>query len=153
MDDKTCSGVRIVKAAEFMPMALELIARGAAVPLVVSGNSMEPFLTAGRDSVILTARRAKKPRRGDILLFTRPDGSYVVHRVHRADGSGVRFVGDAQSFIEGPVPYGHLLAEVRTVIRRGAKVGRHSPVWLYFAWRRAARTFVCRLRGDLGRCQ
>ena len=142
MRDKNCAGIRIVDAAEFMPVALKLIADGAAVPLVVSGNSMEPFLRDGRDSVILSACRASAPRRGDIFLFERNDGAYVVHRVHSTDGENVWFVGDAQSFIEGPIPRARLLAEVRTVTRRGAVVKRSSPPWAYFAWRRAVKSAV-----------
>ncbi len=95
--------VRIVDADEFMPCVLGMLADGARVPLLVSGNSMAPFLRDGRDTVIISAlHRERRLHRGDIAFFTRPDGSYVMHRVIRTDDAGVYFIGDAQSVTEGP---------------------------------------------------
>ena len=142
-------GVHIVGAEDFMPVAAELVSGGASVPLVVSGSSMEPFLRDGRDTVILTSPTSDAPRRGDIMLFTRQDGSYVLHRVCRVTPEALWFVGDAQSFIEGPIPRESLVAAVRTVIRRGRVIGPRSPVWIYHSARRAVKTHKMRLRAIL----
>lgn len=46
----------------------------AALPLQVSGNSMFPFLTHGRDTVYLS-RLTRPVRRGDVLLYRRDSGA------------------------------------------------------------------------------
>ena len=47
------------------------------LPLLISGNSMSPFLVHGRDTVFLT--RVKRPlRRGDIVLYRRQNGASIV---------------------------------------------------------------------------
>ena len=144
-----CGGVRIVDAAQLIPGALDIIASGAAFPLVVSGDSMEPFLHPGRDSVMLSAVGEGRVRRGDILLFGRGDGSFVLHRVYHANSCGVWFIGDAQSFVEGPIPRERIFARVTGVIRRGKSVGRHSPTWAFYSFRRVLKTIKQRLRGNL----
>ncbi len=142
-------GIRIVDAAQLIPEALEIISGGVAFPLVVSGSSMEPFLHPGRDVVMLAALGERRVKRGDILLFCRKDGSFVLHRVYRADSGGVWFIGDAQSFTEGPVPQDRLFARVDRVIRRGRTIGRLSPIWAFYSFRRVLKTVRQRLRGNL----
>lgn len=142
-------GIRVVEAAQLIPEALAIIAEGVRFPLVVSGSSMEPFLHPGRDSVILSAVGERRVRRGDILLFGRGDGSFVLHRVHRVDSRGVWFIGDAQSFIEGPIPRERLFAFVGCVIRGGKTITRHSPTWAFYSFRRVLKTVRQRLRGSL----
>lgn len=65
------------------------------VPVPVTGNSMRPFLRTG-DTVFLDAVR-EPVRVGDILLFQRDGGQYVLHRVTacKADGSFL-LLGDNQ---------------------------------------------------------
>lgn len=142
-------GIRVVEAAQLIPEALAIIAEGVRFPLVVSGSSMEPFLHPGRDSVILSAVGERRVRRGDILLFGRGDGSFVLHRVHRVNSRGVWFIGDAQSFIEGPIPRERLFAFVGCVIRGGKTITRHSPTWAFYSFRRVLKTVRQRLRGSL----
>ncbi len=142
-------GIRVVDAAQLIPAALAIIAEGVSFPLVVSGSSMEPFLHPGRDSVMLSAVGERRVRRGDILLFGRGDGSFVLHRVHRVSSRGVWFIGDAQSFIEGPIPRERLFAFVSCVMRRGRAVTRHSPTWAFYSFRRVLKTVRQRLRGSL----
>ena len=85
----------------------------------------------------------------DGVHIVRQDGSYVLHRVCRVTPEALWFVGDAQSFIEGPIPRESLVASVRTVIRRGRVIGPRSPVWIYHSARRAVKTHKMRLRAIL----
>ena len=53
-----------------------------ALPLVISGNSMLPFLVHGRDTVYLS--KLKRPvKKGDVLLYRRDSGAYILHRVYK----------------------------------------------------------------------
>lgn len=55
-----------------------------ALPLIISGNSMSPFLIHGRDTVYLS--RLERPvRKGDVLLYQRESGAYILHRVYRVE--------------------------------------------------------------------
>lgn len=88
-----------------------------ALPLVISGNSMSPFLIHGRDTVYLS--RLERPvRRGDVLLYRRDNGAYILHRVCRVEkadgsrGSGSVMDSDAKP-TRGSVPVGE---EVYTMI-------------------------------------
>ena len=69
------------------------------LPLVISGNSMSPFLIGGRDTVYLS--RVERPLgRGDAVLYQRDNGAYIFHRIYRVTEKGFTMVGDAQTVLE-----------------------------------------------------
>lgn len=103
-----------------------------ALPLVVSGSSMNPFLIHGRDTVWLS--RLERPvRRGDILLYQRRSGAYVLHRVWKVcpDGS-YTMVGDAQTVLEPGIRDEQVIAIVTAVERKGRKILPGSFWWAFF---------------------
>lgn len=65
------------------------------VTLRVVGHSMYPFLTNRRDRVVL---QSPSPRLslacGQIVLARLPQGSYVLHRIIRLEGSRITLMGD-----------------------------------------------------------
>ena len=69
----------------------------ATVVLTVTGGSMLPLLAGGRDRVTL-GPVPERLRRGEVLLYRRTDGSYVLHRLtgFGQDGTLV-FCGDRQT--------------------------------------------------------
>lgn len=69
----------------------------ATVVLTVTGGSMLPLLAGGRDRVTL-GPVPERLRRGEVLLYRRADGSYVLHRLtgFGQDGTLV-FCGDRQT--------------------------------------------------------
>jgi signal peptidase I len=69
------------------------------VPVPVRGISMRPFLRTG-DYACLSPLPGKV-KRGDILLFQRKNGQYVLHRVYkiRKDGTWL-LLGDSQTMPE-----------------------------------------------------
>lgn len=122
-----------------------------ALPLVVSGSSMSPFLIHGRDTVWLS--RLERPvRRGDILLYQRRSGTYVLHRVWKTcpDGS-YTMVGDAQTVLEPGIRDDQIIAIVTAVERKGRKILPGSFWWAFFEkfWIRVvpARRGIERLYG------
>lgn len=111
-------------------MALLKEGRGP-VPVLVSGNSMRPFLRPG-DMVNLDSL-TRPPRRGDVVLFTRRNGQYVLHRIWRVlpDG-GCLLLGDNQTRPE-PVPAGRIRAVAVSARRRGRLEKPGRPVWWFYA--------------------
>ena len=104
----------------------------AALPLVVSGSSMTPFLVGGRDTVYLS--RLERPvRRGDMLLYQRASGQYVLHRVWKVekDGSFI-MVGDAQTELEPGIREDQIMAIVTFAIRKGKPAVPGLFWWEFF---------------------
>ena len=101
------------------------------LPLVVSGNSMSPFLVGGRDKVFL-ARPKAPARRGQILLYRRESGQYVLHRVYRTEQDTMTMVGDAQQELEPGIHADQVIAVVTRVERKGKPMGPGSFWWEFF---------------------
>ena len=78
---------------------------GSVIPLLVTGTSMLPFLLDRRSVVYLEKDRSYQPKRGDIVLFLRPDGAWVLHRVVRLLPNGKLLInGDGQAWTETIMP-------------------------------------------------
>lgn len=102
-----------------------------ALPLQVSGNSMSPFLTHGRDTVYLS-RLSRPVRRGDILLYRRDSGTYVLHRVFAVTAQGYTMLGDAQIIPETGIRPEQVIAVVSRVVRRGKSLEPGAFCWKFY---------------------
>lgn len=128
--------VRCTMAAEqLLEEYRQLLQSGAAeaLPLVISGSSMTPFLVHGRDTVYLSA--LKRPaRRGDMLLYRRKSGAYILHRVHRVERDGtLTMLGDAQTVVEPGIRPEQVLAVVTACVRKGKTEAPDTFWWMFFA--------------------
>ena len=123
---------RTLPASVLMPEYEALLREGAELPLVVSGGSMLPFLRPGRDTVFL--KRPDAPlQRGEIAFYRRADGSYILHRVYRAEPGKYWFLGDAQILVEGPLPAQCVFAHV-IAVRRGERLIQPKHLfWRFFS--------------------
>lgn len=70
------------------------LAEGRTVRLTLVGNSMQPFLRNGRDTVVLAPFTPEELRPGVIVLF-RYRGLYLLHRIVRHHGDRFTICGDA----------------------------------------------------------
>ncbi len=111
-----------MSAEELLPHLFAYQQEGIPFPLTVTGLSMVPFLHHLQDRVLLVSPEQRKPRRGEILLCRRPDGSLVLHRCLKKykDGSFL-LNGDNQQWRERQSA-GTLLAVVDRFYRRGKPV-------------------------------
>ena len=121
---------RRVEAPEvLMEPLLGLLETAESVPLVISGGSMVPFLVHGRDTVYLS--KVTRPlKRGDMILFRRDSGAYVLHRILRAENGIYTLVGDAQTWTESVRP--DQVKALVTAVRRKGKLLRKSSFWWVF---------------------
>lgn len=101
------------------------------LPLVISGNSMSPFLIHGRDTIYLS-RLTRPVKRGDVLLYQRENGAYVLHRVYRVDDSSFTMVGDAQTELELGIRPEQVIAIMTSAERKGKKQAPGSFWWEFF---------------------
>ena len=102
-----------------------------ALPLVISGNSMSPFLIHDRDTVYLS-RLTRPVRRGDMLLYRRENGNYVLHRVFKAAPESLTMIGDAQTVLEPGIQPEQVIAIVTRVERKGKQLAPGSFWWEFF---------------------
>lgn len=127
---------RVIDTREYLDTVCDLLREGAQdVPVPVKGVSMRPFL---RDQDVVYLNRIRGPvRRGDIVLYLRRNGQYILHRVHtcRPDGSFL-MLGDSQRMLE-PVAADQLRARVSYARRKEREVRPGSFLWWFFAcpWR------------------
>ena len=91
---------RFLDTQKYLDTVCELLAQGeTSVAVPVAGGSMIPFLHHG-DTVYLDLPRFPV-KRGDILLYQRSNGQYVLHRVIQTNADGSLWMsGDAQQQLE-----------------------------------------------------
>ena len=77
---------------EIIEEAIRLVREGVNVTLPVNGNSMQPFIIGGKESVIL--HRPVLIDVGDVVLAWVDGCRYVVHRIVRIDGERVTLMGN-----------------------------------------------------------
>ena len=109
--------VRRVPMEQLRPLLEEQLDHGYA-RLPVTGSSMLPMLRGGRDVVAL-ARFEGAPRPGDVLLYRRESGQYVLHRLIRLERETCLLCGDNQWEREY-LSCDHVIARVEK-FRRGGK--------------------------------
>ena len=102
-----------------------------ALPLVISGNSMSPFLVHGRDTVYLS-RLERPAKRGDVLLYKRESGAYILHRVYKVEKDSYTMVGDAQTQLEQGIRQDQIIAIMTSALRKGKLQKKGSFWWEFF---------------------
>lgn len=151
------SGDVRVPMEELSPLLLECLQQGQEVVLTITGNSMFPFLRHRRDQVVLVKADGEALQPGDVPLYRRHNGQYVLHRVVVRDDGHARLVlgkreplptrnkdnslrytmlGDAQTALEHGIGVEQILAVAKAFHRKGkvwacdgAAYGRYVRRW------------------------
>ena len=117
----------------YLGMLRSLILEGHEVALVVEGGSMTPFLIHRRDRVLL-APLTDEPSRGDVVMYQRTDGQYVLHRIVGVTPERTYVLcGDAQVEREFGVAREQIFARVKAIERKGKWIYPGSFFWFFFA--------------------
>ena len=124
------SNIRVEAPEVLMEPLLALMEETGTVPLVISGYSMTPFLMHRRDTVYLS-KVGRPLKKGDMILFRRDSGDYILHRILRAENGVFTLVGDAQNWLE-QVREDQVLALVTAVRRKGRLLKPGSFWWEFF---------------------
>lgn len=97
----------------------ELVSRDIdlSVNIQLYGNSMRPLIRYKRDLVTIRSVN-RKLCSGDIVLFRRADGKYVVHRIIKCRGCWVQTLGDNCRTPDAPVTAENVIGLV-TYVQRG----------------------------------
>ena len=122
--------LRVEEPQVLMPKLMALLEETGSVPLVISGSSMSPFLVHRRDTVYLS-KVCRPLKTGDMILFRRDSGDYILHRILRAECGAYTLVGDAQNWVE-TVREDQVLALVTAVRRKDRLLTEGSFWWIFF---------------------
>lgn len=112
--------------AELIQVQLD---NGGRANLTVTGNSMRPMLTNRRDSVVLV--RTDRYAVGQIPLFRRDDGAYVLHRIIDVTQDGYICCGDNQTIRE-PVREDQMVAVVAEFVKNGKSHSVEEPRYRFY---------------------
>ncbi len=105
---------------EFVPLIKEAFSHGQTTKIPVTGNSMLPLLRP--KDVVTLAPPSVDLERGDIVLYRRQDGRFVLHRVVDIYADTIDFCGDNQVVIERDVPKSAVIAYVVSYEKDGQTV-------------------------------
>lgn len=146
-----------VSMAELSPILLEILASGGTAELTTTGSSMRPMLLHRVSKVRLAPPR--RPEKGDLPLYRRDDGTYVIHRVVACGENTFTLCGDHQWRLEPGIRQDQILAVVTDFCRRSRWISCAAPgyriYWKFWVAIRplrrlaigGARRIVKKLRG------
>lgn len=125
-----CSERQNVDFHSLMPLIAAKLDQSGTVKIPARGNSMVPLFRHGRDQVSLQGVQGQDLRKYDMILYRRPNGGYVLHRIVgvRADGYVLR--GDGQLIDEYPVSRDWVIARVN-----GFQRGQRSYTCTHWGYR------------------
>lgn len=124
--------VRIIEPDVLMEHLPDLLQETEAVPLIITGSSMMPFLVHGRDTVYLS-KITGPLKKGDMILYRRGPGVYILHRICRVKDGAYDLVGDGQYAVESDISHGQVIAVVKAVQRNGKTIQPGDLCWEFFA--------------------
>ena len=109
---------------------LQLSEKGCA-SLAVTGNSMWPMLRHMKDQVLLAP--AKTFKKGDIILYQRRNGQYILHRILKKKKEYMICAGDNQCEKER-VENSWVLAVVTDFYRKGKRYSVTGTGYRLYKW-------------------
>ena len=122
---------RSIDTTEYIETVLSLLeCQKTDVPVPIKGNSMVPFLREG-DTVYLNSL-TNEPKRGDVVLFRRADGSFVLHRIaKRLPDKSYLLLGDNQTVRE-PIKRDQILAITKSAKRKNRLITEKNFIWRFY---------------------
>ena len=119
------------------------------------GTSMMPLLRQGRDLMVIQWRPEGRCKKYDAVLYKRPNGQYVMHRILKVRRSDYVICGDNRWKREFGVPDEWIIGVLTAVIRDGKTIPvtdrnyrLYVHLWCDFFWIRAG---IVRAGGILSR--
>ena len=115
---------------EILPVMQEVISEGGKFSFFPLGNSMKPFIRAGKDSVHVV--KADAPEKYDIVLYRRMSGMFVLHRIVEVNDDGYVMCGDNQWTKEYGITGDMIIAKVSEIVRDGKAISCSSKKYMFW---------------------
>jgi len=110
----------MIKTDDWMEAILPLLKEGKSVRIKPTGGSMIPFITGDRDMVEIKEVNSVL-KRGDIVLYRRVNGRYILHRIYKVSGDEYYMLGDSQNYVEGPIRKEQIVAQSEIYYKDGVR--------------------------------
>lgn len=114
-----------LKLETLWPIIKEKLSSGAKVRIVPGGISMLPLIVPERDSVELEAV-PEKLKKYDVVLYKRPSGMFVLHRIVGIRDGKYVMCGDNEMSRECGIEHDAVKARMSTVIRNNKEISVKS---------------------------
>lgn len=125
-NNKTSPQVRTISIEEWCALNREGAHLTARIRL--DGNSMYPLIRRMQDYVTVHPLD-RKILKGDIVLFKRADGRYVVHRVRKIKRQTVLTMGDNCSCPDSEITTDSVLGYITRIERGGRIINADTCIW------------------------
>lgn len=107
--------------------------QGGHASLTVTGNSMQPMLCHRRDTVFLQPAE-QKLKKGELILYRREDGSYILHRVVRCTAPDQYICSGDNQWEPEAVSHQQVIARVYGFRRKGKTYAISSRGYRFYVW-------------------
>ncbi len=112
----------------------EKLEEGNVICIKPRGYSMYPLIVPGRDAAWIEKTEISKLRRGDVILYRRPESILVLHRIWKREGDSFFLVGDNQKEVEGPLPKEQIRGKMIAFTRNGKKISVRHPLYQAYGY-------------------
>ena len=136
-----------IPMSSLVPVIKEVISSGGEFNLFTRGTSMKPTIVEGVHSVMLGA--PTEIARGDIILYERANGQFVLHRLLKIKGDEYFTCGDNQYIIERGIHPDSVIARVTKIQKGDTSVDVDKSRAFLFAL--CIKRIAKRTRSSLGR--
>lgn len=110
-----------IRLEEIYPAMQDVLNSGGTCSFTITGSSMVPFLSGGRDQVTLFPV-PDQLKKNDLPLYRRQSGQFVLHRIVKVCKDGTyTCCGDHQWFLEKGIEKSQMLCVARSYVRKGRK--------------------------------
>ena len=120
---------KVIQNELFFAEVAELVAAGSRVKMRARGNSMLPLIRHGKDNVTLQSVNEDSFRKGSLLLFRMPGGSYILHRLVKCRDDEVLLRGDGNLSLIETCNRNDVIAEAVEVERGNKIIVKGSLRW------------------------
>lgn len=113
-------------------LAEEYLSSGKEVVISAKGNSMKPLLRDNKDRIVLTGYKPEELEIGQVVLYKRNDGSFVIHRIVDKQEDKYVMLGDFQTVIEKGVTKEQIIAVASGFIRGKNEFRESSKFYKFY---------------------
>lgn len=99
----------------------QVLAQGQKLVYHNVGDSMRPLIRQGKDLMVIEPRPQGRCKRYDVVLYRRPSGQYVLHRILKVGKDDYVICGDNRSWLEVGVPDEWIIGILTAVLRDGKR--------------------------------
>lgn len=121
---------------EALPVAIEAINSENGFRFYQRGTSMLPMLREGIDSVLIVSKEKIPPKKGEVILYRRENGVFVLHRIIAVNKNGFVTCGDNQVTPEKNVSLASVLGVLGGFWRGDTFVAHDNAEYVSYVARR-----------------